>query len=182
MNYNKVILIGRLVKEPQTVMLPSGSQVSNLVIAYNRRYKAGDQEWKEETHFFEVKVFGKLEENIIPQLEKGDLILVEGRLHQDRWEDRESGKTRSKVRIVALTVKVIAKSQKGQMEERAVSDEGLEELTEALDIPELGGEKKGEKKETEDLDELENLIFGEGEKREDKNKKDDDLGDFDILL
>jgi single stranded DNA-binding protein len=58
MNYNKVILIGRLVKEPQTVMLPSGSQVSNLVIAYNRRYKAGDQEWKEETHFFEVKVFG----------------------------------------------------------------------------------------------------------------------------
>jgi single-strand DNA-binding protein len=182
MNYNKVILIGRLVKEPQTVMLPSGSQVSNLVIAYNRRYKTGDQDWKEESHFFEVKVFGKLAENIIPQLEKGDLVLVEGRLHQDRWEDKESGKTRSKVRIVALTIKVIAKSQKGTVEGKPLTDEGLEEFPESLDIPELEGEKKVEKKESESLDELENLIFGEEEKGENKNKKDDDLGDFDILL
>ena len=184
MNYNKVILVGRVVKEPQTLMLPSGSQVSNLVIAYNRRYKVGEQEWKEETHFFEVKVYGKLAENVIPQIEKGDLILVEGRLHQDRWEDKETGKTRSKVRIVALTLKVLAKSQKGQVREKPItSAENLEDFTESFEVPTLEGEKAtDEKKKEDEFDELESLIFGEEEKRENKNKKEDDFDDFDILL
>jgi len=196
MNYNKVILLGRVAKEPQTLMLPSGSQVSNLVIAYNRRYKVGEQEWKEETHFFEVKVYGKLAEKVIPQIEKGDLILVEGRLHQDRWEDKETGKSRSKVRIVALTLKIIAKSQKGQVQEKPIIPvENPEEFAEPFVTPELEvGTTTGEKTKDEDFEELESLIFGEEEGRKEnknrkennsndnKNKKEDDFDDFDILL
>ncbi len=182
--YNKVIIIGRVATEPQNLMLPSGSQASNFVIAYNRRYPTGDQEWKEETHFFEVKVYGKLAEKVIPQLGKGDLILVEGRLHQDRWEDKETGKTRSKVRIVALTLKVLSKAQKGQVQEKPItSAENLESFSEPFEIPEFEGEKNTEEKKKEnEFDELENLIFGEEEKKENKNKKEDDFDDFDILL
>jgi single-strand DNA-binding protein len=110
MYYNKVILIGRLVREPENIMLPSGSQISNLVIAYNRNYKDQSGQWKEESHFFEIKVFGRLAERIIPQLSKGDLVLIEGRLHQDKWLDKESGEPRSKIRIVAFDIKLLSKA------------------------------------------------------------------------
>jgi len=164
MNYNKVILIGRLVREPEIVMLPSGSQVSNLVLAYNRSYKTQDGNWKDESHFFEIKVFGKLAERVIPQLSKGDLVLVEGRLHQDKWTDKESGEPRSKIRIVALDLKLLGKVNKPQ----------TEGVGEAFETPEV--------KEAEPEEDLEKLLFGEEEEKPQEDKKKDDLDDFDILL
>ncbi|MCS7285266.1 MAG: single-stranded DNA-binding protein, partial [Hydrogenobacter thermophilus] len=56
---NKVLIIGRLTKDPSVRYLPSGSQITEFSIAYNRRYKVGD-DWKEESHFFDVKAYGKL--------------------------------------------------------------------------------------------------------------------------
>ena len=175
MNYNKVILVGRLVREPENVVLPSGSQVSNLVIAYNRSYKTSDGSWKEESHFFEIKVFGKLAERVIPQLGKGDLVLIEGRLHQDKWIDKQSGEPRSKVRIVALDIKPLSRAVRGgETAEAAIEP-----------IPNFSSEKPPIKEEEtgEAFDDLENLLFREEEKeQEEGDKKKDDLDDFDILL
>ena len=167
MNYNKVILVGRLVREPETVMLSSGSQVSNLVLAYNRNYKTQEGTWKEESHFFEIKVFGRLAERVVPQLGKGDLILVEGRLHQDKWNDKETGEPRSKIRVVALDIKILSKvSPKTQTE-------GVSEIAET---PEVKTEEPVE-------EDLEKLLFGEEEENKpEEGKKKDDLDDFDILL
>ena len=180
MNYNKVILVGRLVREPENIVLSSGSQVSNLVVAYNRNYRLQDGSWKEESHFFEVKVFGKLAERVIPQLSKGDLVLIEGRLHQDKWLDKQTGEPRSKIRIVALDIKPLSRGR------GAISAES--EAYEQPDIVEPSPSAKEEasppKGEGETFDELEELLFGEEEKPE-KGKgegKKEDIDDFDILL
>ena len=175
MNYNKVILVGRLVREPENVVLPSGSQVSNLVIAYNRSYKTSDGSWKEESHFFEIKVFGKLAERVIPQLGKGDLVLIEGRLHQDKWIDKQSGEPRSKVRIVALDIKPLSRAMRGG----EIAEAPAEPMSDFS--PEKPNLKEGGT--TENFDDLENLLFGEEEKgQEGEEKKKDNIDDFDILL
>jgi single-strand DNA-binding protein len=186
MNYNKVILVGRLVREPETVMLPSGTQISNLVVAYNRNYKTPEGEWKEESHFFEVKVFGRLVENVIPRLGRGDLVLIEGRLHQDKWLDKQTGSPRSKVRIVALDIKLLGKAG-------ATRTQPLETPAEEIELPSFEEEellppkveKNQEEQPLEEMGDLEKLLFGEEEERKpegEKKDKKDDLDDFDILL
>ncbi|WP_461828685.1 single-stranded DNA-binding protein [Aquifex sp.] len=117
---NKVLLIGRLTKDPVITYLPSGTPVVEFSVAYNRRYKDQSGEWKEETHFFEVKGYGKSAEDWGTRFSKGYLVLIEGRLVQEKWE--KEGKTFSKVRIVAESVKLVSRP-KGAEEQAEVSEE-----------------------------------------------------------
>jgi len=185
MNYNKVILVGRLVREPETVMLPSGTQVANLVLAYNRNYKDQSGQWKEESHFFEIKVFGWLVEKVIPNLGKGDLVLIEGRLQQDKWLDKQSGEPRSKVRIVASEIKLLSRAGTRSIGQPAeTTGEELPSFdTEDLLPPPSG--KNEVKEPEEELDDLDKILFGEEENEKPeggKNKKTDEEDDLDILL
>ncbi len=104
---NKVIIIGRLVRDPTTRYTSSGNRVVEFPIVYNRRYMVDDT-WKEESHFFDVKAYGKLAEGLADRVLKGYMVVIEGRLTQERWMDKE-GKSQSKVRIVADSVKIINK-------------------------------------------------------------------------
>ncbi len=119
---NRVIIIGRLIKDPVIRYLPSGTQIAEFVLAYNRRYMVGEV-WKEESHFFEVKAYGKLAESVGTRISKGYTVVVEGRLVQDRWTDKE-GKLQSKVRIVAEGVRIINKPKmEGPTEEVVLKEE-----------------------------------------------------------
>ncbi|MCS6997939.1 MAG: single-stranded DNA-binding protein [Aquificaceae bacterium] len=123
---NRVIIIGRLIRDPVIKYLPSRTQVAEFVLAYNRRYLSGDT-WKEESHFFDVKAYGKLAEGIGSRISKGYMVLVEGRLTQDKWTDKE-GNTQSRVRIVADSVRIISKPKvEGQAEDIASEEEVLPE-------------------------------------------------------
>ena len=104
-NYNKVILMGNLTRDPELRYTPNGTAVATLSLAINRRYKAND-EWKEETDFFDIVVFGKQAENCGEYLKKGRPVLVDGRLSQRRWET-EDGQKRSKVEVVAFSVQFL---------------------------------------------------------------------------
>jgi len=117
---NKVLLIGRLTKDPIITYLPSGTPIVEFTIAYNRRYKDKNGEWKEESYFFDVKGYGKSAENWGTRFSKGFLVLVEGRLVQEKWE--REGKVYSKVRIIAESVKLVGKP-KGIEEQIEVSEE-----------------------------------------------------------
>jgi len=184
MYYNKVLLIGRLVRDPESIVLPSGTQVSNLVIAYNRNYKDQNGQWKEESHFFEVKVFGNLSVRVVPQLGKGDLILVEGRLHQDKWTDKTSGEPRSKIRIVAVDLKLISKAgvKTTATPAPAGEEDTLPTFTEEDLLPSEGGEGSSPSTKS-DLDELDSLLFdGEDEEKNNKRKKEDEGDDLDDLF
>jgi len=121
---NKVLIIGHLVRDPIINYLPSGTQVVEFSIAYNRRFRVND-EWREETHFFDVRAYGRLAEDLGTRLSKGYMVVIEGRLRQDRWTDKE-GKPRSKVMIVASAVRIIRKPRA----EEPIEEEVLPEDTE----------------------------------------------------
>ena len=94
--FNKIILIGNLTRDPELSYTPAGTGVANFGLACNRRY--GD---KQETMFVDVVAFAKLAETVAQYCNKGKLVLVEGRLDQDRWEDKTTGVKRSKHKITA---------------------------------------------------------------------------------
>ena len=105
---NRAVLIGRLTKDPEVnITKREGKErvVARFTIAYNRRYKKGE-EWVDEPHFFDVRAFGNLARVVGERYHKGDMVFVEGRLSQDRWETEE-GQRRSRITIVADTVRLI---------------------------------------------------------------------------
>ena len=111
LNINRVLITGRLSRDPETKYLPSGTAITNLNIANNRRYQVNG-EWKEEVGFFEVELFGKAAERVQDQgLTKGQPVYVEGRLKQESWE--KDGKKQSKTRISADIVKKFEVPEKG---------------------------------------------------------------------
>ena len=101
---NKVMIVGRLTRDPETRMLPSGSSVANFGVAVSRRYRdPKTNEWVDDTCFIDVKAWNKQAEFVQQYFTKGKGIFVEGRLVQESWET--DGQKRSKVLIVAEQMK-----------------------------------------------------------------------------
>jgi single-strand DNA-binding protein len=106
-SFNKAILMGNLTRDPEVRYLPSGTAVASFAIAVNRKFKQGE-ETKEEVSYIDIVVFGKPAENCGQYLNKGDSVLVDGRIQQRRWET-EDGQKRSKIEVVAQTVTFMPK-------------------------------------------------------------------------
>lgn len=104
LNINKIMLTGRLTRNPESRNLSTGTLVVTFGMAVNRRYQAGNGEWKEETFFIDVETWGKLAERCADpnRFHKGRPVYVEGRMRIDEWE--RDGVKRSTVRINADTV------------------------------------------------------------------------------
>ncbi len=98
-NYNKVILIGNLTRDPEMSYLPSQTPVTEIGLAVNRKWKSKEGEAKEETCFIDCRAYGKQAETLNQYMKKGRPILVEGRLKLDTWEAKD-GQKRSKHRVV----------------------------------------------------------------------------------
>ncbi len=105
---NKVILIGNLGKDPEVRYTQGGQAVANLRIATSRSWtdKQSGQR-KEETEWHDVEVWGKQAEQCGEYLAKGRQVYVEGRLKTDKWQDKTSGQERSRVKIVADSVRFL---------------------------------------------------------------------------
>jgi single-strand DNA-binding protein len=112
-SFNKVVLLGNLTRDPEVRYTPGGTAVASFAIAVNRRYKQGD-ETKDEVSYIDIVVFGKQAEACGQYLNKGDGILVDGRLQQRRWDDKETGQKRSKVEVVAQSVNFMPKRSGSQ--------------------------------------------------------------------
>lgn len=108
--YNKVILIGNLTRDPELRYTPQGTPVATFSLAINYSYKQGD-EWKKETTFIDIVVFGKQAESCGQYLNKGSSALVEGRLQERRWES--DGQQRRKFEVVAQSVKFLSSKKSG---------------------------------------------------------------------
>jgi single-strand DNA-binding protein len=105
---NKVILIGNLGKDPEVRYTSGGQAVANLRIATSRSWtdKQSGQK-KEETEWHDVEVWGKQAEQVGEYLAKGRQVYVEGRLKTDKWQDKTSGQERSRVKVVADSVRFL---------------------------------------------------------------------------
>lgn len=95
---NQVILLGRLTRDPEQRTTTSGKSVVNFGIAVDR----GGQD--DGADFFDVTAWEKLGELVVQYLSKGRRVLVQGRLRQDSWDDKETGKKRSRIDITATDV------------------------------------------------------------------------------
>ncbi|MDY6934780.1 MAG: single-stranded DNA-binding protein [Spirochaetota bacterium] len=96
---NRVMLIGRLGRDPELRYTQTGSPVANFSIANNRSYTTSSGEKREEVNFFNCIAWSKLGEIIVEYCKKGRRIGIEGRLQQRSWDDKDGNK-RSTVEIV----------------------------------------------------------------------------------
>lgn len=102
---NKVMLIGRLTRDPEKRTIPSGMAVTDLRMAVSRRFKSNSGEVREETCFVDVAAWGRTAELCAEYLHKGSQFFVEGRLKLDEWE--KDGQKRSKLSVVAERVQFL---------------------------------------------------------------------------
>ncbi|MDB5177734.1 MAG: putative Single-stranded DNA-binding protein 1 [Candidatus Saccharibacteria bacterium] len=95
---NQVILLGRLTRDPEARTTTSGKTVVSFSLAVDR---AGQDD---QADFFDITAWEKLGELVTQYLSKGRRVLVQGRLRQDSWDDKETGKKRSRVEVTATDV------------------------------------------------------------------------------
>jgi len=109
---NSVVLVGRLVRDPELRYTPQGAPVCEFTLASNRRFTKKDGEKVEEVAFVDVVVWNRLAETSAEYLKKGRMVVVSGQLIQDRWEDKETGQKRSKLRVQAQTTQFLGGGSK----------------------------------------------------------------------
>jgi single-strand DNA-binding protein len=109
MNLNKVFLVGRLTRDPETRSLPSGQQVASFGLATDRFYKDKAGQKQQQTEFHNIVFFGRQAEIVSQYLIKGSLVLVEGRLQTRNWKD-STGNTKYRTEIVGESLQMGPKS------------------------------------------------------------------------
>lgn len=97
-NFNKVMLIGNLTRDPQLSYTPNQTAVVDFGLAINRRWTGQDGNQRDETCFVDCRMFGKRAEVVNKYCKKGNPLFVEGRLTFDSWEAQDGSK-RSKLRV-----------------------------------------------------------------------------------
>ena len=117
MNLNKVILIGRLTREPELKSLPSGQPVAGLGLATDRYFTDKSGQKQRDTEFHNVVLFGKLAEIASKYLNKGSLVMIEGHLRTRNWQD-SSGKKQYRTEIIAERLQLGPKSASQEISEK----------------------------------------------------------------
>ncbi len=130
-DYNKVILTGRLVADPDIRYTPNGAEVAQFRIAVNRSYKIKDQpDWQQETFFITIIAWNRLAEKVENNFKKGDLVLVEGRLNIRSYET--DGVKKWVTEIIANDAKFLPRNKaKGEVS----TNEGENEEGSEPDVP-----------------------------------------------
>lgn len=100
-NGTSVTIIGNLTRDPEERVTKSGETKLDFAVAASRRWKNRNDEWEEETSYFDVVVWSELAKNSGISLKKGTRVIIVGRLKQETWNDKNTGDKRSKVIVHA---------------------------------------------------------------------------------
>ncbi|MHB8241146.1 MAG: single-stranded DNA-binding protein [Solirubrobacteraceae bacterium] len=103
---NRVVLVGRLTRDPELRALPSGTSVCSMRIACNSSRRDADGDYRERPNYFDVSVYGAPAESVSEYMRRGKRVAVDGRLEWREWETAEHQKRQS-VSIVADTVQFL---------------------------------------------------------------------------
>ena len=137
---NKVILVGRLGKDPDVRYTPDGTMVTSFTLATDESYKDKNGEKVQKTEWHRISTFGKLAEICGNYLVKGKLVFVEGKIRTNSWDDKE-GVKRYSTEIVANDMKMLdSKGQgqsQGQGQGKGADDAGFapNDVAHADDVP-----------------------------------------------
>ena len=111
-SFNKVIMLGNLMRDPQLSYLPSQTPVVEFGLASNRHWKSNGGLQREEVCFVDCRAYGRMAENINKYCKKGRPLLIEGRLTFDQWEAQD-GSRRSKHRVTVESFTFVDGGQGG---------------------------------------------------------------------
>jgi single-strand DNA-binding protein len=106
MSVNKVILVGRLGRDPETRYTGGGQAVANFSVATDESYKDKNGERQKRTEWHKIVVWGKQAEIAQQYLKKGSLVFIEGRIQSREWQDKE-GQKKTSFEIVATNFRML---------------------------------------------------------------------------
>ena len=112
MYYNRIILVGRLTRDPELRATPDGTSVVRFAIAVNRPVRPGAEE---QVDYFDIVAFRQLADTVANYVTKGRLVLVEGKLQTRSYTDRE-GNRRKAYEVIADTVRFLERPREGEPE------------------------------------------------------------------
>ncbi len=99
-SFNRVFLMGNLTRDVELRSTGASQQVGKIGLAVNRNYTTASGERREEVTFIDCEAWGKTAETMAKYLTKGRPVFIEGRLKLDQWDDKETGKKQSKLKVV----------------------------------------------------------------------------------
>lgn len=119
---NRVQLIGRLGRDPESKFTPTGKKVTHFSLAVSQRWRS-NSEWKEHTEWVNIEAWGRLGEVCEDYLKKGSLVYLDGRLKTEKYEDKD-GETRYFTKVVAQFLQFLSGNRAGDsvLEEAGVMD------------------------------------------------------------
>ncbi len=136
---NRVVLVGRLTRDPELRALPSGTSVCSLRIACNSSRRDSEGEFSERPNFFDVSVYGASGESVSHYMRKGSRVGIDGRLEWREWETGDQQR-RQAVNIVADTVQFLdSPAQRPETDAQGLGSSGDGDAGEGDDSRELVG-------------------------------------------
>lgn len=131
---NSVTLVGRLTRDPEVRFTAKGDAVCSFDIAVNRRFKSAAGEWKDDTTFIGVVVWGESGKRCGDRLKKGLPVHVEGRLQSRQWETKE-GQKRTTIEVIARRVQFLSKADAPSESGAAIGKPVADDTAEAAALP-----------------------------------------------
>jgi len=110
---NKVILLGNLGKDPEVKSTPSGMTIATFSLATSSSAKDKDGNWQDRTEWHNIKAFGRTAEIAGEFLKKGRTVFVEGRIHYESWDDKETGQKKYRTEILANELTLVGGQREG---------------------------------------------------------------------
>lgn len=104
---NRVILVGRLGKDPEMKSTPSGLSIAKFSLATDEKFTDRSGEKQERTEWHNIVVFGKVADICGQYLKKGKLVFIEGSIRTDSWDDKESGQKKYRTEIIAQNMQML---------------------------------------------------------------------------
>jgi len=122
-DFNSVVILGRLARDPELRYVGSGAPVCSFSVATNYNYTKSDGQKAQSVTFVDVTVWRRLAELCSQFLKKGRQVLVTGTLKQDRWVDTKTQQPRSKLKVIAREVKFLGPKSDTEPEEERGSEQ-----------------------------------------------------------
>lgn len=111
---NKLIITGRLGRDPEVRQTPQGSTVASFSVASNHTWTTADNRQQEHTEWFNIVAWNRLADVVSTNLRQGSHVYVEGRLQTQNWTDQASGQPRIRVELIASDVIILGVRQTSQ--------------------------------------------------------------------
>jgi single-strand DNA-binding protein len=126
-DYNCVVLLGRLARDPELKYAPSGAPVCSFSVATNHHYTKSDGQKAQSVTFVDIVAWRRLAEICSQFLKKGRQVLVSGSLKQERWTDAKTQQPRSRLKILAREVKFVGPRPEDEPAEAQDAEAGTPE-------------------------------------------------------